>query len=429
MTPEDNRLLSQTSRGTPMGELLRRYWVPALLSREVELDGPPVRVRLFGENLVAFRNSEGKVGLLAERCAHRGASLYFARNEECGLRCVYHGWKYDVDGSCVDMPNEPKGDKIKHLVKQRAYPCFERNGVVMAYLGPADRQPPLPEFEWLNVPESHVYISKRYQDCHWLQAMEGDIDSAHLGFLHGKLLAQATQSTEHDISSQASFVAESVDPRLEIVHHTCGFVQGARRNADAENHYWRVGAWLMPCYSILPAFPKDAPLGGHAWVPVDDTKVWAFGISWHPTRPLTEQERTWFHEGSPTGIHSRLIPGTFIAQHNRSNDYAEPGAAEQQRWDRIKTFQDQDTGITESIGWDFDRTNEFLGSTDAAIAQARKRLLDAARQLAAGQEPPTDPKGYRYRGVSTILPRDTPSWSEALAQQMDTRPETYRPSM
>jgi len=427
MTPEENRMLNETGRGTPMGELLRRYWVPALLSREVEKDSPAVRLRLFGEDLIAFRDTKGKVGLLSARCAHRGASLYFARNGDCGLRCVYHGWKYDVNGNCVDMPNEPKGDRIKHHVKQTAYPCIERNGIVMTYLGPADKQPPLPEFEWLNVPESHVHVSKRYQDCHWLQGMEGDIDSSHLGFLHGMQLL--SQATEHDVSGQAHLVADNVDPRLEIVHKPNGFVQGACRNGDAENSYWRVGAWLMPCFTILPAFPKDSPLGGHAWVPADDTRVWAFGISWHPTRPLTEQERTWYREGTPTGIHSTLIPGTFIAERNRSNDYAAPDATEHQRWDRLKTFQDQDTAITESIGWDFDRSSEFLGSTDAAIVQARRRLLETARRLADGQDPPTDPAGYRYRGVSTLLPRGVASWSEAVAEQMDTRPETYRPSL
>ena len=427
MNSEDNELLTRTGRGTPMGELIRRFWIPALLSRELEADGASVRIRLLGENLIAFRDTQGRVGLLQEHCAHRGASLYFAKNEECGLRCLYHGWKYDIDGNCVDMPNEPPQTQFKEKVKQQAYPCIERNGLVMTFMGPAEKKPPLPEFEWLNVPESHVYISKRYQDCHWLQGLEGDIDSSHLGFLHG--MEAMKKATEHDMSGSANIIAEGTHPKLEIVHKPNAIVQGARRDADAMNHYWRIGAWLMPCFTVLPAFPGDAAFGGHAWVPVDDTKVWAFGISWHPIRPLKAQELSWFREGTPTGIHSTMIPGTFIAKRNKSNGYAEPGAPGHQPWQKITVFQDQDTAITESIGWDFDRSNELLGNTDVVIAHARRRLMDAARALQNGKDPSVDPKGYRLRGVSTLLPRDVKSWSDAVAESMDTRPETFRPGL
>ncbi len=427
-TSEENELLSRTGRGTPMGDLFRRFWFPALLSRELEADGAPVRVRLLGEDLIAFRNSEGKVGLLREHCAHRGASLYFAKNQECGLRCLYHGWKYDTDGTCLDMPNEPPQTQFKEKVKQPAYPCIERNGIVMTYMGPPEKKPALPEFEWLTVPADHVYVSKRYQDCHWLQGMEGDIDSSHLAFLHG--IAAMEKATEHDMAESAGFVAGGTYPKLEIVHKTNAIVQGARRDADARHHYWRIGAWLMPCYSVLPAFPADAALGGHAWVPVDDNKVWAFGISLHPKRPLTQQELAWFHDGTPTGIHSAMIPGSFVAQRNRSNGYADPAVKDaKQPWQRITVFQDQDTAITESMGADFDRSNEFLGNTDLVIAHARRRLMEAARQLQDGRDPPTDPKGYRLRGVSMLLPREIKSWSDAVAEQMDTRPETFRPGL
>jgi hypothetical protein len=165
-------------------------------------------------------------------------------------------------------------------------------------------------------------------------------------------------------------------------------------------------------------------------VPVDDTKVWAFGVSWHPKRPLTQQELEWFHDGTPTGIHSTMIPGTFIAKHNKSNGYADPAApATQQPWQRITVFQDQDTAITESIGWDFDRTRENLGTTDVVIMHTRRRLMAAARDLAQGKEPLTDPQAYRLRGVTCLLPRDTNSWVEAVAEQMDTRPETFLPGL
>jgi phthalate 4,5-dioxygenase len=427
MTPHENEILSRTARDSPMGALLRRYWLPALLSRELEADGAPVRVRLLGQDLVAFRDTNGRVGLLGEHCSHRGASLHFGKNGEGGLRCWYHGWKYGIDGTCLDMPNEPPANQFKDQIRHLAYPCVERNGVVLTYMGPKGKEPPLPELEWLGVPESHVYVSKRYQDCHWLQGLEGDIDSSHLGFLHG--IEAMKQATEHDMAGSRDFVAQGTHPKLEIVHTPCGILQGARRDADARHHYWRIGAWLAPCFTILPAFPGDAALGGHAWVPVDDTKVWSFGISWHPKRALTEQELGWFREGTPTGIHSTMLPGTFIAARNKANGYAEPGASGKQPWQRITNFQDQDTAITESIGAAFDRTQEFLGSTDIVIANTRRRLIEAALACQEGKDPPTDPKGYRYRGLSCLLPRDTGSWSDAIAEWIDTRPETFRPGI
>ncbi len=184
----------------------------------------------------------------------------------------------------------------------------------------------------------------------------------------------------------------------------------------------------MPCFTVLPACPADAALGGHAWVPVDDTKVWAFGVSWHPKRKLSERLR-WFHEGTPTAITRPRIPGTFTAKRNKTNGYAEPTRPARSLAQRITVFQDQDTAITESIGPSFDRTQEFLGSTDIVIANTRKRLIEAAQDLAAGKDPPTDPAAYRYRGITCLLPRDTPSWSDAVAEWMDTRPDTFRPGL
>ncbi len=287
-TSEDNDVLSHVGPGTPMGALFRRYWLPALLSRELEANGAPVRVRLVGEDLIAFRDSEGRVGLLAENCPHRGASLYFAKNDDCGLRCWYHGWKFDIEGKCLDMPNEPPQTQFKDRIRQLAYPCIERNGVVLTYMGPADKKPGLPELEWLLVPENQVYVSKRLQQCHWLQGLEGDIDSAHVGFLHG--VETIRRATEHDMTASRDWLAKDAHPQLEVVQRPNGLLQGARREADEKNFYWRIGGWLLPCFSVLPGFPGDTPLGGHAWVPVDEHQVWTFGVSWHPQRPLSARE-------------------------------------------------------------------------------------------------------------------------------------------
>ena len=185
LTEEENELLTRTDRGTPMGELFRRFWVPALLSEELTgPDCPPVRVTLMGEQLVAFKDTEGKIGLLDRRCPHRLADLYWGRNEECGLRCVYHGWKFDAQGNCLDIPNAPEGETFKEKVQAVAYPTEERAGIVWAYMGPQELMPDLPELEWMRVPESHRYVSKFLVPGNWAQAMEGDIDASHASVLH-----------------------------------------------------------------------------------------------------------------------------------------------------------------------------------------------------------------------------------------------------
>src|SRR4051812_39961340 len=172
MRAEQNELLTRTGPGTPMGELFRRYWLPALLAQELpEPDCPPVRVKLLSERLIAFRDTAGRVGLMDEFCAHRGVSLWFGRNEENGLRCPYHGWKYDVNGQCTEVPSEPVESGFCSKIRLTSYPCIERGGIVWTYMGPTEHKPELPELEWATLPTSHTFISKRLQECNWLQAM------------------------------------------------------------------------------------------------------------------------------------------------------------------------------------------------------------------------------------------------------------------
>src|SRR5262249_44439999 len=185
LTHEQNEQLTSTGPGTLLGDLFRRYWVPALLADEIaEPDGAPVRVQLLGEKLVAFRDTQGRIGLISEFCAHRGVSLWFGRNEESGLRCPYHGWKYDVTGQCVELPSEDAGNGYCQKIKLVSYPCVEIGGVIWAYMGPPEAKPPLPSFEWVKLPSTHRFLSKRWQESNWLQGMEGGIDSSHVSFLH-----------------------------------------------------------------------------------------------------------------------------------------------------------------------------------------------------------------------------------------------------
>jgi len=424
MTPEECKLLAETGKGTPMGELLRRYWMPAVLSRELEADGAPVRVRLLGEDLVAFRDTDGKVGLLREHCCHRGASLYFGRNAECGLRCWYHGWKYDVDGICHDQPNMPADRRFADKIRQPAYKCVEKNGAVWTYLGPQDDIPPLPELEWLTVPEGHAFASKRLQLCHWTQGMDGDLDSSHLGFLHQTPMQ--ARSVQEAPKSPGWLLNDPV-PKIETVRTDSGLLLGSRRRADEKSFYWRVNQWFMPNFTTIP-LAGDSPQAGHAWVPIDDERSWTFTFSWHPARKLTEAELARMRGGS--NVHAPLIPGTFMPKYNRSNGYAEPDAPPtEQPWMRITDLQAQDMAMTETMGPLYDRTQENLGVTDMVIVQTRRRLMEAARHLQkTGKLPGFDAKSYGLRPFSVQLTEEE-SWQDAVKDAIIARPETFRLSV
>src|SRR5215470_10599572 len=217
---EENELVTRVGPGTPMGNVMRRYWMPVVLASELpNADSDPVRVRLLGENLIAFRDTNGEVGLLAENCPHRGASLFFGRNEECGLRCVYHGWKFDATGQCVDMPNEPAESDFKLKVRATAYPCKEWGGVVWVYMGSPELMRPLPQFEWARVPDNQRCVGKYVVEANYLQVLEGSLDSAHLGFLHTWLNAPPPQGAPH----RGTRMAQSNDKTPRFFTHNTDF--------------------------------------------------------------------------------------------------------------------------------------------------------------------------------------------------------------
>lgn len=420
LSQADNELLTRTGPGTRMGNLMRRYWLPALLSSE--LTGPdcsPLRVRLLGEDLVAFRDSTGGVGLLAEHCPHRGASLFFGRNEELdpGLRCVYHGWKFDRTGRCLDMPNQAAESDFKSRVTAIAYPCLERAGVVWTYMGPSDAHPEPPALEWALVPEDHVFVSKRLQECNYAQAMEGGIDSSHVSFLHSDMRAAG--------DTPSGRYMRDTSPRFEIVDAPYGLLIGARREADADHYYWRITPWLFPWYTIVPPY-SDKPLVGHAWVPIDDESCWTYSATWHPTRPLTAYELEEMRSGRTH--HPEKIPGTFRSVRNKSNDYLIDREAQRsaRSYTGIFGISNQDAAVQESMGSVCDRGREHLGSSDIAIIQMRRRLMEAARALERGVGPPClDPDAYRVRSVTLLLPRQGVSWPEAAAEAMRARPDHF----
>jgi phthalate 4,5-dioxygenase oxygenase subunit len=401
---EQNELLTQTGPGTPMGDLFRRYWIPAIMSSELpENDCPPVRVKLLSERMIAFRDTEGKLGLLDEFCAHRGVSLWFGRNEENGLRCPYHGWKYDVTGQCVDVPSESAESGYCNKIKLKAYPLVDRGGILWTYMGPPELQPALPEYEFAMVGPKRSYVSKRHQECNYLQAMEGGIDSSHVSFLHSGAL-------EHDPLFKGAkgnqYNLQDFQVKFEVVESEGGLLIGARRNAENGNYYWRITQWVMPCFTAIP--PRgDHPIHGHFWIPIDDESCWSWSYDYHPARDLSQVEVQAMDDGH--GIHVKLIPGTFIPVQNSSNDYLMDRAAQKAKvtFSGISGIAIQDSSLQESMGPIADRSKENLVSTDNGIIMARHRLRKAVLALQKGIAPPgLDPVNHRVRSASLVLPPD-----------------------
>jgi phenylpropionate dioxygenase-like ring-hydroxylating dioxygenase large terminal subunit len=418
---EQNDLLTQTGPGTPGGRLFRSYWIPALLADELPApDCPPVRVKLLSERLVAFRDTEGRLGLVDEYCAHRGVSLWFARNEECGLRCPYHGWKYDVTGQCVDVPSEPEESGFSKKIKLNSYPLIERGGILWTYMGPPEQQPPPPAWEFANVPAAQTISTKRFQESNWMQAMEGGIDSSHVAFLHsGDLnrdpLFNNNKGNEYTLSDRK--------PVFEVVESPGGLYIGVRRNAEHGHYYWRITQWVMPCFTMIP--PRGGhTIHGHFWIPIDDENCWAWSYDYHPTRTLTEEEVQAVKDGK--GIHVAYVPGTYRPAANKDNDYLMD--RESQRTGRtfsgISGIAMQDASLQESMGPIVDRTKENLVSTDNGIIMARHRLLRAVKALTdKGTVPPgVDPVHQQVRSASLILPPDQP-FKEGAREALIARPE------
>jgi nitrite reductase/ring-hydroxylating ferredoxin subunit len=403
----ENETLARTGAGKPMGELFRRYWLPVLLAEELPgPDCPPVRVKVLGERLIAFRDTGGRLGLMDEFCAHRGVSLWFGRNEENGLRCSYHGWKYDVTGQCVEIPSEPDNPRLCQRMKLKCYPLVERGGVLWTYLGPAERQPAPPAYEWIDVPPAQRHVSKRLQECNYLQAMEGGLDSIHSTFLH-RGAVEDDPLLKRDAES-AAMIQDDPSPAFLPLASPGGLYICTRRTVGEDRYFWRVTQFLMPCFNLFPPY-GDNPCGGHAWVPVDDENCWVFSVDYHPRRELSAAELEGAKDGR--GVHVPLNAGSFLPVANRRNDYLMDRAAQKAR----RTFSGvlgvgvQDAAIQESMGPIANRPAEHLLATDKGIVMTRRRLLDAALGLAKGEEPPgLDPAAQRVRAMSRVTPREMP---------------------
>lgn len=427
LSAEDNDLLTRVGPGTPGGELLRRYWLPCYLAEDLPADGRPAEVRLLGEDLVLWRATDGAVGLVAPTCAHRGAPLIYARNEECGLRCVFHGWKYDVDGQCVDMPTEPPQSKFKKRMRLKHYPVRERGGVLWAYLGPDEEPPPLPDLEWNLVPADQCHVSIRVQHSNWLQALEGEVDSAHAPILHGRI---------DGLGSVAAMLGSTdLRPVFDVLRREFGVSVAASRRTGEGDLYWRINQFLLPFYTLVPPQGRYPELSGHAWVPIDDENTLCVMFTYHPDEPLPARMRELFeegHRGRETGHVSRRgrqapARGPYALYQTRfrpDNDF------EFDHESQVSTYFSglpglwiQDAACQSGAGPIMDRTAEHLCSSDAGLAVVRRALLAAIRGLRdEGVEPVSvhDPEQLMVRAVAMRLKEDE-SWFEGTQEAMQAK--------
>jgi nitrite reductase/ring-hydroxylating ferredoxin subunit len=429
LTVEENETLVRVGPDTPMGDWMRLFWQPFYPADQLPPCGQPKRVKLLGEDLVAFRDSAGKVGLVANACPHRGAPLMFGRNEECGLRCVYHGWKFDTSGAVVDLPAEPEASRLKERVRLKAYACQERNGVLWAYMGQdQETPPPLPDLEFNLVPAENVHISFRVQECNWLQALEGEIDSAHAPILHGRIDQQGA------INDWVA--AQDLRPNFKCVKQPFGVSIASRRRIDDETRYWRVNQYLAPFWTLVPPQSKFPELSGHAWIPMDDEHTLCLMFSYTPAEPLYPRTRTLLedgHRGRETGHASRNCytpkpPTTpyadFWTKVGPDTGYGFDYESQQTAWfSGLPGLWIQDAACQSGVAPIQDRTQENLCVSDAGIAVTRQFLLES---VAAHQDtgdrpvPAEDPTATMIRAVSLTLPAEA-DWQDAAAEPMTAR--------
>jgi phthalate 4,5-dioxygenase len=403
LNKEDNEALCRVGPGTPMGELMRQYWLPAIRSDELPApDCPPLRVKLLGEELIGFRLTSGKVGLIQNACPHRGASLFFGRNEEEGLRCVYHGWKFDESGACVDMPSEPAESNFKSKVHARAYPTHERGGVIWAYMGPREEPPPLPDLEANMLGDGEAAIYNIHIQSNFMQNWEGEMDTAHAAFLHGSF----TKREDLDPNSAAYFVEQNKAPRFSVIETEFGTSYGAYRPAGDDSHYWRIAHMLFPFYAMIPTGTLGLQVFWRAYVPMDDyhTLMWTQVGGREGDRRIQWKPNTtdWYGRFNITqGPENDFMIDRELQKSGESYTGI-PGGA-----------RPQDMAVTGSMGPIYDRSREHLGTTDQLIIRTRRRVLAAARALHdKGIMPPgvDNPEFYRQRSGGVILPRSVDWW-------------------
>jgi phthalate 4,5-dioxygenase oxygenase subunit len=426
LTAKDNELLTRVGPGTPMGTLLRRFWLPALLSSELpHADCDPIRTRTLGEDLVAFRDTNGQIGIVDAYCPHRRAPLYFGRNEECGLRCVYHGWKFDTHGECIDMPNEPPESKFKDRISLKSYPTVEVGGVVWIYMGPPEHQPAgPPQLPFTFVPEDERRQVKFLVEANWLQCLEGELDTVHVSFLHNVFSDDGTGLM--NLVREDGYTNDR-HPRLFVVDTPYGFCYGGRRAQAAGDFYWRVTQFLLPIFALIPS-ASGYTSGATVWMPIDDNHCWRFLLGGSrvpgseavapPRPPLpTEPGEFRFPDGATID--------TLLPKYRRANRYGMNREVQRKiSFTGMPFIPTQDQAMTEGMGYISDRSQEHLGSTDAVIIHMRRLMTRLVTNLQEGIEPLAAQKPELYR----VRPLDVVSENAELPAVLDEyREETLLP--
>lgn len=421
LTAEENDILTRVEGDAPMGRLMRRHWVPAALSEQLaEKDGKPVRLKVLGEKLVAFRDSDGRVGVLGEFCPHRKASLAFGRNENCGLRCLYHGVKFDVDGNVTDMPSEPKESGFAARVKHKAYPVREAGGFVWVYMGPAEE---IPEFEappWAPTPDAKVSVVRIDISCNWAQIMEGQIDSAHSSSLHSSDMRPARVDTAKAADTHWLRPSTDKNPRIQVQVTNYGMRYAALRRpiANAATHdYVRITCYVAPFTALIP--PNSSYNVATVIVPKDDTSSYFHFIAWSNTGGGIDQDawRKFCVAEVGVDLDEEFRPVLRTA----ANDYLQDREAMKNgSFTGIPGIPNQDIAMWESMGPIADRTSERLGASDIAVIQFRRILLDAVRRFEEGAEPiglsaPHLPQA-KLRSYQGVVPK-TEDWRKLGASE------------
>jgi phthalate 4,5-dioxygenase oxygenase subunit len=431
LSTEETELLCRVGPGTPMGALMRQYWLPVLYEWEITPGSQPLRVRLMGEDLLAWRSQSGTPVFTQERCPHRGASMYYGRVDGEGLRCAYHGWLFDVDGRCAEMPNERAESDFKRKVRVASYRGAEAGGLVWAYMGPRqDDPPPLPAHEFTLVPsDQRRHYRKAVYECNWMQALEGELDSTHVYFLHARL--NKADSPEYGL----------YHPDQTALFHLrdtyAGLTYAAERAEPGGDTYWRTTHYLFPFYGMFPGDAAKVPLS--LYVPIDDEHTLHMGIEWNPSTPVPEPRWPAPTLPAETGLivegmgpmlpeqHGRFFSHWWPEANPRTDFLMDPVAKSTKNFTGIPSVRLQDAAVIWSMGPIMDRTAEHLCTTDAAIIRVRRKLIAAAKALAAtGQTPPgvDNPEVYTVRSANVALPPEA-DWEATLGDWHHARSADY----
>ncbi len=396
MLKEDNETLCRVGPETPMGQVFRRYWTPiAVAERLSEPDGDPQRVAFCGERFVLFRDSDGKLGLLDELCAHRGASLALGRNEGCGIRCLYHGWKFAHDGALMEAPNYPDPG-ILGTIKAPAYPVREAGGLIWGYFGPKEKEPPFPDYAFFDVPVERIYIARVDLNANYLQVLEGGLDSSHVTMLHSNASRPGWRtgsfSRTDDPNNPSAMAVDDTAPRLEIEATAFGFHCAARRKSENATESVRVVPFILPSVRMIPAQAREAVLFE---VPLDDEHTSTYLIAHGPYTDDKARNRRLSGIDDP----SLWSEDDYIWRGSWENNFGQDRSIMAENWTGLRGLEQEDAAMTLSMGVIRDRTREHLGPSDAAIVQMRRTLLDAAKRVQAGEDPPALPSLAGVNGL------------------------------